>query len=165
MERRQFFQAAAAVTAASRARVVGANDRLAVGVIGAGGRGSAVWRSFMAEPEVEPVAACDVYEPHLEKALSDSQNRAKAYRDFRELLEHKGLDAVIIGTPDHWHAAQTIMACEAGLDVYVEKPLSLTVHEGRRMVEAAEKHKRVVQVGSQQRSGPHYREAVEFIQG
>ena len=90
--------------------------------------------------------------------------QAKAYRDFRELLEHKPMDAVIIGTPDHWHAIQTVMACQAGFDVYVEKPLSLTIREGRLMVEAARKYNRVVQTGSQQRSGRHYREAVELIQ-
>jgi len=163
MQRREFLTTTAALGAASYSRILGANDRLNVGVIGAGGRGSAVWRGFLEEPEVNPAAACDVYEPHLERALSDSGNRAKAYRDFRKLLEHRGLDAVIVGTPDHWHAIQTVMACEAGYDVYVEKPLSLTIREGRLMVDAAHKYKRVVQTGSQQRSGPHYAEAVELI--
>jgi myo-inositol 2-dehydrogenase / D-chiro-inositol 1-dehydrogenase len=163
MERRTFLTTTAAATAASYSRILGANDRVNVGVIGPGGRGGSVWREFIRNDDVNPVAACDVYEPNLEKALSDSGNKAKAYRDFRKLLEHKPLDAVIVGTPDHWHAIQTVMACQAGLDVYVEKPMSLPVREGRLMVEAASKYKRVVQVGSQQRSGVHYREAVELI--
>ncbi len=163
MKRRTFLSSTAAITAASYSRIQGANDRIHTGVIGPGSRGGSVWRQFLSEPEVAPAAACDVYEPHLERALSNSGNRAKPYRDFRKLLEHKPLDAVIIGTPDHWHAIQSVMACQAGLDVYVEKPLSLTIREGRLMVEAARKYKRVVQVGSQQRSGRHYWEAVELI--
>ena len=162
MNRRQILTAAAA-SAASYERILGANGRVSVGVIGTGNRGSQVWETVLAEDDALPVAACDVYEPHLEKALSMANGRAKAYRDFRDLLEHRPMDAVLIATPDHWHAIQTIMACRAGLDVYVEKPLSLTVAEGRKMVEAARKHARVVQTGSQQRSGPHYKEAVDLV--
>jgi len=163
MKRRTFLTTSTAATALSYSRILGANERLNVGIIGTGGRGGAVWREFIQEPGVSPVAACDVYEPNLETALSDSKGQAKAYRDFRKLLEHKPMDAVIVGTPDHWHAIQTIMACQAGFDVYVEKPMSLTVKESRMMVDAARKYKRVVQVGSQQRSGPHYKEAIELI--
>ncbi len=93
-----------------------------------------------------------------------ANGRAWAFRDFRDLLVHRPMDAVLVATPDHWHAIQTIMACRAGLDVYVEKPLSLTVEEGRKMVEAARRYRCVVQTGSQQRSGPHYREAVQIVQ-
>lgn len=153
----------AAITAASYKRIRGANDRVQVGIIGTGNRGGQVWSELLKVDDAQPVAACDVYEPHLEQALSLANGQAKGYRDFRKLLEHRPMDAVLIATPDHWHALQTIMACHAGLDVYVEKPLSLTVAEGRKMVEAARQHGRVVQTGSQQRSGPHYAEAVEAI--
>ncbi len=163
MDRRQLLTAAAA-TAASYDRVAGANDRIHVGIIGTGNRGSQIWRQALSEADVQPTAACDVYEPHLENALSMAEGQAKAFRDFRDLLEHRPLDAVLIATPDHWHAIQTIAACGAGLDVYVEKPLSLTVAEGRKMVEAARRFDRIVQTGSQQRSGPHYREAIQIVQ-
>jgi len=163
MQRRSFLTATA-LAAASYSRVLGANDRVNVGIIGTGNRGGKLWESFLAASDVNPSAACDVYEPHLERALSMAQGRAKGYRDFRELLDHKPLDAVVVATPDHWHAIPVIRACQAGLDVYVEKPLSLTVEEGRLMVQAARKYERVVQTGSQQRSGPHYAEAVELIQ-
>ena len=162
MNRRHLLTAAAA-TAASYQKILGANDRIQLGIIGTGNRGGQVWKEALEQPDTDPVAACDVYEPHLESALSASKGQAKAYRDFRLLLDHRPMDAVLIATPDHWHAIQTIMACRAGLDVYVEKPLSLTVEEGRKMVDAARQHDRVVQTGSQQRSGPHYIEAVERI--
>ena len=162
MNRRNAITAAAAA-AISYKRIHGANDRLQVGIIGTGNRGGQIWKTALVQDDVQPAAVCDVYEPHLEQALSDASGQAKAYRDFRELLEHRPMDAVLIATPDHWHAIQTIMACRAGLDVYVEKPLSLTVEEGRRMVEAARRHERVVQTGSQQRSGPHYIEAVRLV--
>ncbi|MCY4187253.1 MAG: Gfo/Idh/MocA family oxidoreductase [Bryobacterales bacterium] len=162
MNRRQLL-ASATATAASYRRILGANDRIQLGIIGTGNRGGQVWRQALGQPDAAPAAVCDVYEPHLESALSAAQGQAKAYRDFRSLLEHRPMDAVLIATPDHWHALQTIMACRAGLDVYVEKPLSLTVQEGRKMVDAARQHERVVQTGSQQRSGPHYAEAVEIV--
>ena len=162
MNRRQLL-ATATATAASYRRVLGANDRIQIGIIGTGNRGGQVWKQALGQPDAAPAAVCDVYEPHLESALSAAQGQAKAYRDFRSLLEHRPMDAVLIATPDHWHAIQTIMACRAGLDVYVEKPLSLTVQEGRKMVDAARQHERVVQTGSQQRSGPHYAEAVEIV--
>ncbi|MDE0105821.1 MAG: Gfo/Idh/MocA family oxidoreductase [Bryobacterales bacterium] len=162
MNRRQAI-ATAAATAASYSRILGANDRVHLGAIGTGNRGGPVWKEALRQPDVEPGAVCDVYEPHLEAALSAAGGRAKAYRDFRDMLQHGPLDAVLIATPDHWHAIQTIQACKAGLDVYVEKPLSLTVVEGRAMVAAARKYERVVQTGSQQRSGPHYAEAVQIL--
>ena len=163
MNRRNLLTAAAA-TAASYKRIQGANDRLSLGIIGTGNRGGQIWEQAIAMDDAQPVAACDVYEPHLEKALSMAGGQAKAYRDFRDFLAHRPMDAVLIATPDHWHAIQTIMACRSGLDVYVEKPLSLTVEEGRKMTEAARKYDRVVQTGSQQRSGPHYIEAVQLVQ-
>ena len=162
MERRKLLTAAAA-TAVSYRRIQGANDRIAIGIIGSGNRGAKIWEQALTEADVAPAAVCDVYEPHLERSLSMARGKARAYRDFRDLLEHRPMDAVLIATPDHWHAVQTIMACQAGLDAYVEKPLSLTVAEGRAMVAAARRHQRVVQTGSQQRSGPHYVEAVQFV--
>jgi predicted dehydrogenase len=105
-----------------------------------------------------------VYQAFREKGVAMTEGRAKAYKDFREVLDRKDIDAVIVETPGHWHALITIAACQAGKDVYCEKPLSLTVVEGRKMVDAARKYKRVVQAGSQQRSGAHYALAVKLIQ-
>jgi len=162
MNRRTF--AIGAISAWSAGRVHGANERIRVGLIGSGGRGREDWGTFLKQPEVEPVAVCDVYDPFREKGIAMTEGRAKAFSDFRRLLEQKDIDAVIVATPDHWHALITVAACEAGKDVYCEKPLSLTVVEGRKMVEAARKHDRVVQTGSQQRSGSHYAQAVKLIQ-
>ena len=144
-------------------RVQGANDRLRLGLIGSGGRGREDWGNFLRQPEIEPVAVCDVYEPFREQGIAMTQGRAQPLKDFRALLDRKDVDAVIVGTPDHWHAAITVAACQAGKDVYCEKPLSLTVVEGRKMLEAARKNNRVVQTGSQQRSGAHYAQAVKLI--
>ncbi len=163
MKRRSLLTAAGAAAASYR-QIRGANERLQVGIIGTGNRGGQIWGQALLEDVVEPAAVCDVYEPHLEQGLSMAKGRARAFRDFRDLLAHRPLDAVLIATPDHWHAIQTIMACREGLDVYVEKPLSLTVLEGRKMADAARRYGRVVQTGSQQRSGPHYREAVRIVQ-
>jgi predicted dehydrogenase len=154
---------AGAASALSRSRIAGANDRIGVGIIGCGGKGNALWKNFLARPDVEPVAACDVYQPYLERAVATAGGKAAAWKDFRRLLDDKRVQAVIIATPDHWHAAMSVMACRAGKDVYVEKPLSLVVAEGRAMVKAARAHQRVVQVGSQQRSGAHYARALQII--
>lgn len=156
--------AASAGTALSAMRVRGANDRINIGVIGCGDRASAVFNQFLKQPDVNAVAVCDVFQPYLERAAKAANNQPKQHEDFRRLLEMKEVDAVIVGTPDHWHALPTILACAAGKDVYCEKPLSLTVYEGRKMVEAARKYNRVVQTGTQQRSGLHYQEAVKLIQ-
>ncbi len=167
MTRRDFSRTAAglgAASALSASRILGANDRIRVGLIGSGGRGRQDWGNFLKQPSVEPVAVCDVYEPFRNKGIEMTQGRAKAYQDFRRLLEQKDIDAVIVATPDHWHALITVAACEAGKDVYCEKPLSLMVGEGRKMVDAARRNNRVVQTGSQQRSGAHYAQAVKLIQ-
>ncbi|HXB73736.1 MAG TPA: Gfo/Idh/MocA family oxidoreductase [Candidatus Acidoferrales bacterium] len=162
MNRRTF--AVTAISALSAARVSGANDRIRIGLIGSGGRGREDWGTFLKQPEVEPVAVCDVYDPFREKGIGMTEGRAKGFKDFRKLLDQKDIDSVIVATPDHWHAIITIAACEAGKDVYCEKPLSLAAAEGRKMVEAARQHQRVVQTGSQQRSGSHYAQAVKLIQ-
>jgi predicted dehydrogenase len=142
---------------------MGANERIRLGIIGCGGRGREDWNTFLKQADVEPVAACDVYEPFLNQAIAASQGRAKGYKDFRRLLEQKDVDAVIVAAPDHWHALMTVAACDAGKDVYCEKPLSLMLGEGRHMVSAARRNNRVVQTGSQQRSVPHYIQAVKLI--
>ena len=144
-------------------RAVAASDKIGVGIIGCGGKGQALWKNFLAQANVNPVAVCDVYQPHRDKGVELSGGRARPYQDFRKLLEDKDVDAVIVATPDHWHALQTVAACRAGKDVYAEKPLSLFVKEGRVMVNEARKHKRVVQTGSQQRSGAHYAKAIGLI--
>jgi len=108
-------------------RVLGANERVIVGVIGCGGQGRANMRDFLRQPEVQIAAVCDVYEANLSQAREITDDKAAVYKDFRKLLEHKDLDAVIIATPDHWHALPTIHACDAGKDVYLEKPVSHTI--------------------------------------
>jgi len=131
--------------------------------IGVGRMGQGNLKIFMKNPDVEVAALCDVYSPNLEAALKITDGKAKAFKDFRHVLEMKEIDAVVICSPDHWHPLQTILACEAGKDVYVEKPISVCLLEGRKMVEAARRHKRVVQVGTQQRSGIHFQEAVDLV--
>jgi hypothetical protein len=163
MERRIFLKSAAGIAAASYERVLGANERINIGLIGSGGQGSSDFKAFLANPDVNPVAVADVYRPNLEKGVALAGGKAAAYKDFRQLLDRKEIDAVIVATPDHWHALPTVMACRAGKDVYCEKPLSLTIREGRAMLDAARKHNRIVQTGSQQRSGKHYAQAVEII--
>lgn len=162
MDRRGFV-GTAAVTAASAARVMGANDRVRVGLIGCGGRGRYVASLMRQAPNVDFVAVADVYEPNAAKAREWAGPDAKAFGDFRKLLDVKDVDAVMVSTPDHWHCIATIMACQAGKDVYVEKPVSLTIREGRAMVNAARKHNRIVCTGTQHRSAPHFPKIAEMI--
>jgi predicted dehydrogenase len=140
-----------------------ASDRVRVGVIGVGAFGTIDLNDFAANKDVEIVAACDVFQPNLDKAVAATGGKARPYRDYRKLLEDRDVDAVVIATPEHWHALMTIQACEAGKDVYVEKPASHHIRDGRLMVEAARKHNRIVQVGSQQRSGAHFQRVVKYI--
>jgi predicted dehydrogenase len=163
MQRRQFSKLAA--TALSASRVPGANDRVNVGLVGCGGRGRHVARLMREAPNVAFTAVADVYQRNTDSAREWAGPDAKGFRDFRRLLELKDIDAVMVSTPDHWHAAATVLACQAGKDVYVEKPASLTVREGRVMVDAARRHNRIVQVGTQHRSAPHFRRIAEMIQG
>jgi predicted dehydrogenase len=144
-------------------KVLGANEKITVGVIGCGSQGRWNMRDFLRQPDVQIAAVCDVYEANLNQAREMTDGKAAAYKDFRKLLEQKDIDAVIIATPDHWHAMPAIHACDAGKDVYVEKPLSHTIQEGRKMVEAARRNKRVVQMGTQQRSGKHFQQAVDIV--
>jgi predicted dehydrogenase len=164
--RREFTRATAAaglLTALSAGRALGANERVRLGFIGLGNRGDQVLDGFLQHKDAEVVALCDLYQPYIDFAMSKIGKGAKTYHDYRELLANKDVDAVVICTPDHWHALQTVHACEAGKDVYVEKPLSLCVAEGRAMVEAARRHKRVTQVGLQRRSSDFCREAAELV--
>jgi predicted dehydrogenase len=149
---------AASVTASSYSRVLGASDRLRMGLIGCGGRGVGVMGTFQGNPEVQVTATCDIWGDRLDRALSKAPG-AKGFSDHRKLLEHKDLDIVLIATPDHWHAECAIDALNAGKDVYVEKPLTLTIEEGPLVVRAARVNNRICQVGMQQRSGSHYLEA------
>jgi predicted dehydrogenase len=147
---------------------VGANDRIRLALIGCGGQGSGDLRAALRVKNTECVALCDVDDAQsgkLSNTLQTQTGKAPGLvtRDFRRVLELKDLDAVIVGTPDHWHALPTVMACQAGKDVYVEKPLSLSIGEGRVMVDAARRYNRVVQMGTQQRSASHYLEAVNYV--
>ncbi|HEX8203059.1 MAG TPA: Gfo/Idh/MocA family oxidoreductase [Isosphaeraceae bacterium] len=187
--RRDFTKAALATAAlgampavARAGRVVGANERVRLGCIGVGNRGVQVLTAFGAHDDAEIVALCDVYEPYLHgqydridprfgalgkrvpTAQPDFGHPVDRVKDFRRLLDRRDLDAVIVATPDHWHAIQAIAACDAGKDVYVEKPLSITVREGRRIVNAARRNDRVVQVGTQRRSSSLYRQLAEQVQ-
>src|SRR2546427_9003732 len=164
--RRSFLKTVAGAglaTAAFPRRVMGANDRVRVGVIGVGLIGKRHLLDFLAEPDCEVAAICEVYPPRLEEGLAMAGGRASPARDFRRLLDRQDIDAVIVSVPDHWHAPMTILACAAGKDVYVEKPLTHVVREGRWMVQAARHYGRVVQVGTQQRSGAHYKRCVDLI--
>ena len=155
-----------AISAASYSRIAGANERIQLGCIGCGIIAGHHLTHLKAVQDAETVAMCDAYLPRAEQYVTDFNPRAKAYQDFRRVFENKDIQAVFICTPPHWHAMMTIMACAAGKDVYVEKPMTVFVREGRWAVEAARRHKRVVQVGTQQRSLPHYQKAAtELLRG
>ncbi|MGC8760519.1 MAG: Gfo/Idh/MocA family protein [Bryobacteraceae bacterium] len=152
-----------AMTAASWNRVAGANGRVNLGFIGCGLIGLRHLEDFRKLADARIAAVCDVYQPRVEQARALCNGEPRGYADFRRLLEDREVDAVVISTPDHWHALQTIMACAAGKDVYVEKPMTLFVREGRWMVDAARRHQRIVCVGTQGRSGTHIPEALELV--
>jgi predicted dehydrogenase len=175
-DRRDFLKGAgvALTTSLFTGRVKGANDRPRVAFIGMGRQGLGNLHSAItARPDLEIPAVCDVYQPALERAVvasgrgpkdePDVRSKAKPVKDFREILRDPSIDAVCIATPDHWHAYMTVEACKAGKDVYVEKPICVAVDEGRKMVQAARKYDRVVQVGTQQRSGIHFQKAAEIV--
>jgi predicted dehydrogenase len=167
INRRTFAKSAAAIGALAalpvRSSALGANDRVRLGVIGVGNRGDQLLDAFLVHKDAELAALCDVYEPYLEPARQKAGGKATLYRDYRKLLEQKDLDAIVVATPDHWHALQFVDSCRAGKDVYVEKPLSLAIDEGRRMVEVAKETKRITQVGLHRRSTPFIHEAVKAI--
>ena len=154
---------ATGLSAAAYSRILGANDRLQVGFVGYGLIGAQHVYDFKNQRDVDLAAMSDIYQPRMEEGIRACGGKAKGYKDFRKLLDDKDIQAVVVSTPDHWHAMMTIMACAAGKDVYVEKPMTLFVREGRWMINAARKYKRVVQVGTQQRSGKHYQQAKQLI--
>lgn len=168
IERRDILKGAGAALTTSlfTGRVKGANDRIALGHIGIGAMGSGNLGYAMRTSGLQPVAVCDVYQPTLDKAVAAADkggHKVKAVKDFREILADKSIDAVCISTPDHWHAYMTVEACKAGKDVYVEKPASVYVEEGQKMVQAARKYNRVVQAGTMQRSGGYFKKAAEIV--
>ena len=165
MQRRTFLAGAtAAAVAPAIARAQSPNDELRLGWIGCGTRGSFVAEKFRAIPGVKIVAACDVYDKNAAAAAAWVGEGCETCRDFRRVLDRDDVDAVLIATPDHWHAIPTILACQAGKDVYVEKPLGHNVREGQAMIAAARENDRIVQVGTQQHSAPHFERAREIVQ-
>ena len=161
--RRRFT--AASMTALSYSRIMGANERLRMGYIGLGNRGDQVHDAFLEHGDAVTTAVCDLRDDYMDFAIKKSRATPKKYTDYRRLIEDKDIDAVAIATPDHWHALMFCEACLAGKDVYCEKPLSLTVFEGRRMVDIAKRTQRVVQVGIHRRSAKFLQEAAEFVRG
>ncbi|HEV3080802.1 MAG TPA: Gfo/Idh/MocA family oxidoreductase [Gemmataceae bacterium] len=168
IDRRTFNQGAATIGAlaalhATGMSALGSNERIQVGIIGVGNRGDQLIDALLPHKDAEIVALCDVYEPYLEAAQKKVGGKARLYHDYRQLLDQKDINAVVIATPDHWHALQFVAACRAGKDVYVEKPLSLTISEGQKMVAVAEETRAITQVGLHRRSSASIREAVELI--
>lgn len=192
--RRAFLKSAAVITAGittgtntfampTSAQVTGVNNKIRMGFIGIGNRGSELLGLFMQQPDCEIAALCDIYEPYLQrdrskvdpkwieiyaekvpKMTEQFAKKPKLYKDYRKLLEDKSIDAVCIATPDHWHARQTIDAIQAGKDVYCEKPLTNTLVEGRKMIEAQAKSKQVVAVGINRRGNISYQKLVKIVQ-
>lgn len=163
MDRRTFLLAGGASFVADAAP----SDQIGLGLVGAGGRGNFVMTIFQKDPSVRVQAVCDVYEPNLERGLSTANkvpgNTLRAYRNYKQLLDDKNINAVLIATPEHWHAKMVLDALAAGKDVYVEKPLCRTPEEGAQLVEAEKKSKQIVQVGMQRRSYDLYLDARKLI--
>jgi len=160
---------AAGIQPFSFSRQVAPGDQINIGAIGINGMGWADLKAALKLPGINVVALCDVDRNVLDKRMKDladmnvDTSRVKTYGDYRKLLEQKDIDAVIIGTPDHWHALIMIAACQAGKDVYVEKPMGNSIGECRAMIAAQKKYNRVVQVGQWQRSQQHFKDAVDFV--
>lgn len=164
LHRREFLRAGAALTAASYARVLGANDRIRVGAIGTGERCQYLLSLLNKAGGNDIVAVCDVYEPHRDYAKSQYAHDAQEYLDHREVLDRKDIDAVVVGTPDHWHVPVTTDAISAGKDVYCEKPVTHLIEQGDALIAAVRGSKQVMQCGMQQRSWEHFRQARDLIQ-
>ncbi|MCW5964283.1 MAG: Gfo/Idh/MocA family oxidoreductase [Bryobacterales bacterium] len=158
MKRRQFV-----ATALAASQVLGANERVRLALIGCGGRGRYVAGFAKEHPNAAFVATADVYLPNAE-AAAGQLGATTPLQDFRRLLDRKDVDAVFLATPDHWHAQIAVLAAEAGKDVYVEKPLSYSVAEGRQILQAAERTKRLISAGMQHRSAPHFAQAADLVQ-
>jgi predicted dehydrogenase len=177
LSRRKFLKKSSLAVAATplampfirsvRAGEPAASEKVRLGLIGCGGMGQGDLECFFLNPEVDCVVIADVDDSHLAKGVEICEKRRgkkpDTVRDFRRVLDRKDVDVLLVATPDHWHALPTVMACQAGKDVYVEKPLAKSIAEGRAMLEASRKHKRIVQMGSQWRSCKHIREAADLI--
>ncbi|HEY7426163.1 MAG TPA: Gfo/Idh/MocA family oxidoreductase [Gemmataceae bacterium] len=166
LTRRSFLKTSAATTAAfavPTTNALGANEMLNIGCIGTGGRCRTLMKSLKKVPNVRIAAVCDIYDAHLKLGRELADPKALASKHYKEVLDRKDLDAVLIGAPDHWHVPMTVDACAAGKDVYVEKPLTHNLQEGQAVLDAQSKHNRVVQVGMQQRSMPQIQKARELI--
>jgi predicted dehydrogenase len=172
--RREFLKQAAAGAASAaaaafpnRVRATGANEKMVLGMIGPGGHGLNLLRSFVAQPDVAMAWVCDPDANRraaaVQAVVSATGRTPKSDADLRRVLEDRSVDAVVIATPDHWHGPATILACEAGKHVYVEKPCSHNIREGRLMIEAARRFRRVVQVGTQSRSAEIVRHAMQLL--
>jgi predicted dehydrogenase len=144
-------------------QTVAPSDRVSIALVGCGGMGKANLRNFMRMREVRVAAVCDVWEHNRASAARIAGQPVQQLSDFRRVVDMKDVDVVIVATPDHWHALAGIAALDAGKDLYVEKPLAHNIYEGRKMVEAARRNKRIVQMGTQQRSGAHFQEAVKLV--
>lgn len=178
MDRREFLEAAMTVVAASgswavsgapsQGAVQGANNRIRVAIIGTGSRGNQVMQSWLKHDDSVFVAICDVAKDRLDNTaskLASAGQKVDTYEDYRRILERQDVDAVLIATPDHWHSPMTVEACQAGKDVYCEKPVSNQIEPALKMVDAARQYKRVVQIGLQQRSWPHFQQGARLLQG
>ena len=164
MSRRQFVATTTlGLTALSASRVLGANERINVGLIGFGLIGRFHLAALKGQPDVQVTAISEAHQGRLDQGAEMAGSQPAKYRDFRKLIADKNVDAVYVATPDHWHALMMMLACDAGKDVYVEKPLTLFVREGRWMLEVAKRTQRVIQVGTQNRSGPPFQKARELI--
>lgn len=161
MQSRRTFLAGA--TAVSFSRVLGANDRIRFGAIGTGPRGQYLTKTLLKMGGAEVVGLCDVWDVRRNQAAQAVGHGVSQYVDYREMLDRKDLDAVIVATPDHWHCRAAADACLAGKDVYVEKPMSAKPEQGVKLVKTVRKTKRIVCVGTQQRTGPHYVEAKQKV--
>jgi predicted dehydrogenase len=144
-------------------QALGANETLNVGCIGTGGRCQHLMKALARIPNVRMAALCDIYDVHLDQAKKIADPKAWTTKIYKEILDNKDIDAVLIGSPDHWHVPMTVDACNAKKDVYVEKPLTHNLTEGKAVIEAQNKNQRIVQVGTQQRSMPQFQKAFDIV--
>ena len=155
--------AAGTLATAESASAFGASDTLNIGCLGTGGRCQALMKSLAKIPGVRIAAVCDVCDVNLDGAKKLADSKAIATKHYREILDRNDIDAVLIGSPDHWHVPMAVDACSAGKDVYVEKPLTHDPAEGKAIIDAQNRNHRIVQVGMQQRSMPHIQKARELV--
>jgi predicted dehydrogenase len=167
MNRRYFFMSAAVAATAGKHVLASANDTVRIAIVGCGGRGGSHLKEWTTLPNVELVAVSDVDQSHMDgfvkRTVAAGKKAPQAYTDMRKILDDKSIDAISIATPNHWHTLQTIWACQAGKDVYVEKPCTHNIFEAKQIVAAARKYDRMVQQGSQSRSSEALREGVQKL--